>query len=131
VVVEEMVFAAHSGLRYLVLLAGVAAAVAALVGWRRGGTPGGLERVVAIVFVSVLDLQVLLGLVLLALWPFYGQLIGHLVMMGAALVVAHVGSVMARRRAASGGASRVRFIAILATLALIVGGILAIGRPVL
>lgn len=126
----EALFAAHSGVRYLVLGAAFLAAVAALVGARRGGAPGGLERLLAIAFVSLIDIQVLLGIVLLTQRPFYGGLIGHIVLMVAALVAAHVGSVLVRRRAATGGASRLRFRAILITLVLVVAGITAIGRPV-
>jgi hypothetical protein len=128
--VGEMLLGAHSGVRYLVLLAGVVAAAAALAGWRRGGGASGLERVLAIAFTSLVDIQVVLGLLLLTTRPFYGALSGHLVMMVAALLTAHVGSVLARRRAPAGGGSRVRFLAIVATLALIAGGIAAIGRPV-
>jgi hypothetical protein len=128
--VAETLLAAHSGVRYLVLLAGIAAAVAARAGWRRGGAASGLERVLAIAFVSLVDIQVVLGLVLLTQRTFYGALMGHLVMMAAALVAAHVGSVIARRRAATGGASRVRFIAIVLSLVLIAGGIAALGRRI-
>jgi hypothetical protein len=128
--VAEMLLEAHSGVRYLVLLAGVAAAIAALLGWRRGNASG-VERVLAMAFVGLIDIQVLLGLVLLIQRPFYGALTGHVVMMVASLVVAHVGSVMARRRAVTGGASRVRCVAILATLLLLVGGIAAIRRSII
>jgi len=129
--VEEAVFAAHSGTRYLVLAAAGFAAVAALIGsrQRRAGSSG-LERVLGIVFISVLDLQVLLGIVLLTLRPFYGALIGHIVLMIGALVSAHVGSIVARKRATTGTGSRVRLRSILIALVFVVAGITALNRPV-
>lgn len=125
---ENMLFHAHSGVRYLVLLAGLIALVMATVGVvRREGGPARAERTSMTAFVGLLDLQLLLGVVLLIVWPFYGALIGHIVMMVAAAAIAHMGSVIARRRAHG---STIRLAAVAAALFVIVGGILAIGRPV-
>jgi hypothetical protein len=52
-------------------------------------------------------------------------------MMVVAAVTAHVGSIMARRRADHAAAARVRVITIGLTLVFIVGGIMAIQRPIL
>jgi hypothetical protein len=127
----QMVFHAHSGLRYLVLLVGIAALVAALAGLRRsGGAAGGAERGLMAAFAGTLDLQLVLGAILLALRPFYGALIGHIVMMVAAVAVVHVGSVVAKRREPARSGSAYRVMAIVVSLVVIVGGIMAIGRPI-
>ena len=124
----EFLFQAHSGLRYLVLVAAAVAIVAAVVTWRRGRGP---DLVLTRVFVGVLDLQVLLGLLLLLVRPFYGQLIGHVVMMIVAAAVAHIGAVRARRRTTPASAAAARAITIAVTLIVIVAGIMAIQRPIL
>jgi hypothetical protein len=125
-----MLFHAHSGLRYLVLLAAVAALVAAIAGWRRSAA-GRPERILMASFVGLVDLQVVLGLVLLALRPFYGALVGHIVMMVVAAIAAHAGALLARRREPGRSGSPARAATVVVTLLLIVGGIMSIGRPVL
>jgi hypothetical protein len=128
----DAIFAVHGLLRYAVLVMGVAAALVALVGWRRGDVSlAGPERGTMAAFLGLLDIQVLLGVLLLVFRPFYPMLIGHLVMMVLAVVVGHAGSILARRRSQDRPAASVRFITAIATVLLVVGGIMAIGRPVL
>jgi hypothetical protein len=121
----------HWGARYLVLLAAAAAALTAAAAWRRTGGPERSERLSMAAFAGLLDLQVLLGIVLLVVWPFYPALIGHIVMMILAAVAAHVGSVFARRREPARSGSPVRLVSVLLAVVLIVGGIMAIQRPVI
>jgi hypothetical protein len=127
--VNNTIFMAHSGLRYLVLLAAVVAIVTAAMGLRAAGPSSKAERVAGAVFAGLLDLQVLLGIVLLLMWQFYPQLIGHITMMVAAAAAVHMGSVIARRRGAEG--SKYRLIGYVAGLVAIIGGILAIQRPII
>lgn len=126
----DFLFQAHSGLRYLVLLAGVAAALYALVGWMRGLRFGRTGRVLGRVFIGLLDLQVVLGLLLLVVIPFYPQLIGHIVMMVLAAAAAHTFSVVQKRRPPERRSFAFQFAGLALALVLIVGGILAIGRSV-
>jgi FtsH-binding integral membrane protein len=125
-----LLFTTHSMVRYLVLAAALATLVVALLGLRRA-TPSKSERVLMLAFVGLVDLQVLLGVLLLLVFPFYGQLIGHLVMMTLAAVAAHAGTVMARRREPARSGSGARAITVGVVLVLIVGGIMAIQRPIL
>lgn len=122
-------FFAHSGLRYLVLLAGVVALV--YLAWsvlgRKQGSKGG--RVVMSTFVGLLDLQILLGIVLVAMGDFYPALIGHIMTMVIAAVVAH-GSAAYAKRPGVAKADAIRLAGVVVTLVLIVAGILAIGRAV-
>jgi hypothetical protein len=119
-------FAAHSGLRYLVLLAGLVAVVFFAVGLARKQPVTRGVRVMGAVFSGLMDLQVLLGLILVAMGRYYPALIGHIVMMVLAVVVVHVLLVVNRKRAQPGYA--LPLAAVVLGLALICGGILAI-RP--
>lgn len=124
-------FHAHSGLRYLVLLAGAAAflysIVAAVSGrpWDRGG------RVLLTAFIGLIDLQVLIGLILVFVWPFYPALWGHIVLMVLAAVAAHFTSIMIRRRQTVEKNHLTAALGVAGALILLVGGITAIGRSVL
>ena len=124
-------FHAHSGLRYLVLLAGLVAALFFLFGFLTRRPSGKGERIAMAVFTGALDLQILLGIVMVAMGNFYGALMGHLFMMLLAGVTAHVAGILARRTTDDHRAHGLRLGGVLIALLLIVGGILAIGRSVL
>jgi hypothetical protein len=122
-------FFAHSGLRYLVLLAGVVALVYlayAALGRKPDGKGG---RVVMSAFVGLLDLQILLGILLVALGDFYPALVGHIITMVVAALVAH-GSAVYAKRSGGGRADQIRLAGVVITLVLIAVGIHAIGRAV-
>lgn len=125
----DFLFQAHSGFRYIVLLVGIITLVVlvyALVTRKSVGATRGLMAA----FVGVVDVQVLLGIILVFLWPFYGALIGHIVMMVLAAVAAHLSSVFAKRSADPQKAVAIRVGGVVATLVLIVFGIQAIGRSI-
>jgi len=130
--VSQFVFEAHSGFRYVVLLVGAAAVVASLAGWSGGATSGGGRLALRLyrVFVGTLDIQLLLGITVAVVRPFHPQYIGHIVMVALAIAVAHV--VNARLRKAPEEARRPAAVltGVLISMGLIVGGILAIGRPI-
>lgn len=127
----DMLFHAHSGLRYAVLLAGVVA-LAILLAGRFGGRPfGGGARVAGQVFTGLLDLQVLLGLATLLARAYYPALMGHIALMVLALVVAHGLGVAARRAPTDTARYGRALLAVVLPLILVVGGIMAIGRAVL
>jgi len=130
--VTETVFTIHSYVRYLVLLAGVGAIVTAIMGWSSAGLPPRAERALSGAFVGLLDLQVVLGvLLLLTGFPFYGQLAGHLFMMLLAAAAAHGTQVMARRREPARSGSPVRTGGFVLAMLLIVAGIMAIQRSII
>lgn len=126
-----MLFQAHSGIRYLVLLLGVLALAWALFGLvtRRPYDRG--MRVLASSFAGILHLQILLGLILLFVQGFYPQLIGHLVMMLFAAAVAQATSSIMKRRPPEKKSFAPHAVGVAVALVLIVGGILAIQRPIL
>lgn len=124
----EFLFSLHSGVRYLVLLAGVVTVVLAVL---TGSKPATRQlRLAWKAFVGLVDVQVLAGLLVLTTRPFQGQYIGHLVMMLAALAVGHGVSIAYRRRPAERQTGGMLLGSALLVLALIVGGILAIGRSI-
>ena len=84
----------HSHLRWLILIVAVVAILKFSWGWLRGGTFQRLDRILASSFSGLMDLQALLGLILL-IWngviggfPMFR--IEHAVTMVVAAVVAHL-----------------------------------------
>lgn len=122
-------FHAHSGLRYLVILVGLIALLAFAYSMITG-KPIRAARGLTAAYTGVLDLQALLGIILIFTWPFYGALMGHVTMMVVAVAVAHVASVRARRTSDERRALAFRLGGVALSLLLIVLGILAIGRSV-
>jgi vacuolar-type H+-ATPase subunit I/STV1 len=125
----NILFQAHSGLRYLVLLVGLVALVyfvSGLVTKRPVGKP---VRILGSAFVGLLDLQILLGIIMVAMGRYYPRLIGHIVMMLVAAAVAHVLLVVNRKRPNPGYV--LPLVAVAVALALIAGGLMAIGRGLL
>jgi hypothetical protein len=124
----NFLFQAHSGLRYLVLLAGLVALAYFVSGLAMKRPVDKGVRVLGSIFTGLLDLQVVLGLIMVAMGRFYPQLIGHLAMMLLAAAVTHVLLVVNRKRPSPGYV--LPLVAVLVALALIAGGIMAIGRGV-
>jgi hypothetical protein len=121
---------AHSGLRYLVLLAALVAIVA-LAYALASGRGARAARILPAVFIGLLDLQILLGIGLVLGGVFPDAAVGHLVMMVLAAVVAHVASVLGKRASTAQREQVMRLAGIVIALALIIGGIMALGRSVL
>lgn len=124
----NVLYHAHSGLRYLVLLAAVVAIAYHVYGLLAKRPVDGAARVTALSFTGLLDLQVVLGLILMATGIFHGALIGHMVMMLLAAAAAHVGGKVARRAPEPSSYYKISVGSIVVALVLIVLGIAAIGR---
>lgn len=125
----NILYHAHSGLRYLVLLA----ALAAIVGLAYALASGRAIRAAQIIassFAGLLDLQILLGIALVIGGIFPDAVVGHLVIMILAAVSTHAGSVIGRRASSVRRELGVRLASIALAVALIAGGIMAIGRGV-
>ena len=123
-----MLFAAHSGVRYLVLLAGVLAFAYAVFGAVTRRPYDRPMLALASAFAGLTHLQVLLGLALTFTGTFYPALIGHIVCMVFAAVLAQLAPSVMRRRAPADRRFTPHAIATLVALALMVAGIMAIGR---
>ena len=125
-----MLYHAHSGLRYLVLLAACAAlaGLAYAVSTRRGERPA---RVMSAVFTGLLDLQLLLGIGLVIGGIFTDAVAGHLVIMTLAVVAAHGSSMLGKRASDDRRELGIRLAGVVIAIALIVGGILVLGRSIL
>ncbi len=120
---------AHSGLRFLILLAAAASLIVLAAGLATG-KPLRATRAVTASFTGLLDLQVLLGIGLVIGGLLTDAATGHLVMMVLAVVVAHATSILAARAKDDRRELLTRLIGITLALMLIVGGIMAIGRGV-
>ncbi len=126
-----MLFAAHSGLRYLVLVAGLFVVLYALVGFFGKREYSVAMRRLAAVFTGLLHLQVLIGAATLFSRPFYTQLIGHLFLMLLAAGVAQITTGVMKRRPAERRSYGPHLVGGLVALALVAAGVMAIGRGVL
>ena len=121
-----LLFQVHSALRFVVLLVGLTMVAMCFAGLMQKQPFTRGARVVGAVFSGALQLQVLLGLGLLAMWPWVPRNIGHVVMMLAAVVLAMV---MLRKNRKAAQPNWVRpLIGVGGALALVAAGILAIGR---
>ena len=125
-----ILYYAHSGVRYLVLLAGVLALGYALWGAlaRRPYDPW--MRRLASGFAGLLHLQILLGVALMFTGRFPPALTGHILLMVLAAGAAQVVPSVMRRRPPEQRTWMPHVVSAAAALTLIVVGILAIGRPV-
>ena len=120
---------AHSGLRYLVLLAAVAAlgALSYALATNRALRPA---RILSTAFAGLLDLQLLLGVALFFSGKFPDAVVGHLVCMVLAAASTHGSSIVGRRSSGERRELVIRLGGIALALLLIVVGIMAIGRDV-
>jgi hypothetical protein len=125
-----MLYHAHSGLRYLVLLAGLVAIVVFARGLLTGRPVRGAKRF-TIAFNALLDLQIVLGFGLFFGGIFYDALTGHMAMMLLAAVAAHGSAIMAPRAATERKELAMRLAGVVIALVCIALGIMAIGRTIL
>lgn len=126
----NFLYQAHSGLRYLVLLAAIGAIVSLAYALSLGRVDRS-ARVLPIAFTALLDLQVLLGIGLVMGGLFPDAAVGHLAMMVLALVSTHGASILGRRASTERREMVIRLVGIVLALLLIAGGIMALGRSVL
>ena len=125
---DRIFFYAHSGLRYLVLLAGVLALAYFAFGLatKRPFDKGG--RILGASFAGLLHTQVLLGILVLVTRFYYPALIGHIVMMVLAAGAAQATMSINRRRPQPNFA--LPLVGVVLAIVFIIGGIMAIGRGV-
>lgn len=130
--VSDFLFMAHSGFRYIVLVVGLGAAAAAASGLIGGAASASARLAFRLfrVFVVLVDVQVLLGLAVVFTRPFLPAFIGHLAMMVLALATAHGVTVYLKRKPVETREPGPILAGVAVTLALIAGGIMAIGRPI-
>jgi len=92
----NILFQAHSGWRYIVLLAVILAVVKLLIGWVGNGKWGSRDERVGVALPIVLDVRLLLGLVLFLMAPsawFLGRNVSvgeHFGTMLLAIIAAHI-----------------------------------------
>ena len=126
-----MLFSAHSGLRYLVLLAGVLVLGYAAYGLATKRTYDKTMRILTAVFTGAVDLTALFGVAhLMSNRGFYPALSGHIASMVLAVVVAHVVPAVMKRRPIAERTFMPHIVGTLVVLGLVATGIMAIGRPI-
>ncbi|HYO45859.1 MAG TPA: hypothetical protein VEY33_04140 [Gemmatimonadota bacterium] len=123
----DILFSAHSGVRYLVLFSGLIA-LAWFVWGKAAGRPFTRPAPALLaVFIGLFDIQILLGLALLIGGRRPPGIWGHVALMLSAGVFVHV--INKRRKGKTGYG--LPLLGVAGALALIVVGILSIGRPLL
>lgn len=120
---------AHSGLRYIVLALAIVIVVTFVLGTIRGRSFSKSSAILLRTLVVVVDIQVLLGVAMYIGGARPDGVLRHLALMVIALVVLHVTSSARKRKPAEAG-YRGALVGVVAALALIVLGILSIGRPI-
>ncbi|MEO7102328.1 MAG: hypothetical protein ABI311_03245 [Gemmatimonadaceae bacterium] len=120
----------HSGLRFLILLVALAALIALAYSVSTGRAPLVARRLTT-AFVGLLDLQIVLGISLMMGGIYPDAVTGHLILMIFAAVVTHGAFLIGQQLESVRSELAVRFGGIVVALALIVVGIMAIGRSVL
>jgi len=126
----NFLFSAHSGLRYLVLLAALAAIVmlAYSVATGRSIRP---SRILANSFAGLLDLQIVLGIGLVMGGIYTDAVTGHLMLMLLAAIVTHAAFVIGQQMSNDRRELAVRLGGIVLALIVIAAGIMAIGQSIL
>ena len=125
-----MLLDAHSGTRYLVLLLGIAVIAYAAYGVATRRPYDKRMRIIASSFTMSLDLTLLFGLAHLFTSTFYPQLAGHIVTMVLAVAVAHIVSVVMRKRPLEERSYMPHLVSTVIVLGLVWFGLMAIGRPI-
>ena len=126
----NILFSAHSGLRYLVLLAALLA-ILALTYSVATGRSFAIARTLATSFAGLLDFQIVLGIGLVMGGMFPDAVTGHLMLMVLAAIVTHAGFIVGQQSTSDRRELGIRLGGILLALALIVVGIMALGQSVL
>lgn len=125
-----ILYYAHSGIRYLVLLFGVIAVVYALAGALGKRPYDNRMRVLGGLFAMSMHTNVLLGLALIFTGRFYPQLIGHIILMVFAAVAGQIVPSVMRRRPMEERTYLPHAVGTTVALGLVIAGILAIGAPI-
>ena len=115
---------AHSGIRYLVLTFAVVALIYYAYGLITKRPFDKTARIMGIVFNSTLDINVLVGIILLIVKGYFSYQLMHIIFMFAALIAAHVLTVVNKKQEKP--SYQIALFAIAIPLAFIVLGINAI-----
>lgn len=121
---------AHSGIRYLVVLLGIAVVVYGLMGAFGKKPYDNRMRVLGGLFAMFMHLNILLGLALLFTRPFAPYLVGHIVLMIFAAVAGQVVPSVMRRRPMEERTYMPHVVGGVVALGLVVAGLMAIDAPI-
>jgi heme A synthase len=126
----NILFYAHSWLRYLVLLDALVALIALVYSVATGRSTS-RARLLATSFAGLLDLQIVIGIMLVMGGMFPDAVTGHLILMVFAAVVTHAAFIVGQQSSSDRRELGIRLGGIVLALILIVVGIMAIGQTVL
>lgn len=118
---DSIVITIHSLNRWLILITGIVAAIKFLIGWLGNRDYQPLDRALMSGYTGLLDLQLLLGILLLITRGVEGYQIEHAITMLTAIVLAHLSRIWRNREAKT--KFRNNFIVIVVGLILITAGV--------
>lgn len=127
----DIAYAAHSGLRYLVLLLGTLTLLWAALRWIQKAPYRGESRALLKGYAWALRIQFLLGLILLFTRDFYPALFGHIAVMFLAIGASEATLKGVPRKETDAAKHGRQLAGVGISLLLILLGIMAIGRGVL
>ena len=128
---DNFLFNAHSGLRYIILFFGILTLTYSVYGVITAKAYDSRIRILAASFVGSIHLQLLLGFALILTGRFQPALIGHIFMMILAAVVGQIPVSIMRRRPMEEKSYTPHGVGALLALVFIALGIRAIGRTIL
>lgn len=125
----QILLTAHSINRWLVIAVAVVGIVQAVIHLRGDGATRGLGKILATVFLALLDLQLLMGVGLFALKPGVHRVAGaHALLMLVAIIAAHLFKI-STKKAEPHRAGRLALSVYVVPLALILLGLTAVPIP--
>ena len=127
----NFVFYTHSGIRYLVVLAGLITIGYALYGAIGRRPYDKVMRISAGMFAGLMHLNILLGLGLIMMGRFYPQLAGHIFTMIFCAITAQIVPSVMRRRPEEERTYLPHAIGAVIAFGLLWGGVTAIQRPLI
>ena len=127
---QNFFFYGHSGIRYLILLVGIATILYALFGWITKRPYDKPMRALSSGLAGAMHMQILLGFALIFSGRFYQAVAIHFLVMLLAAASAQIPVSVMRRRPAEEKSFLPHAIWAAVALSLIAAGLMAIGRPI-
>ena len=119
----DFILTLHGDLRWLVALVALIAIVKYAIGWLGKGEYKRIDRIILIAFITLLDINLLLGIVMLMAEGFDRHRAEHAFTMIIAIIIAHSSSIWRRKETDSAKLFRNSLLTVLAAMIIIILGV--------